>query len=252
MTYFDHFEINIISALSAQLLEKLKQLEPAPLHPDYLDALAGGQGIYQLYHQQNLVYVGKANSLKKRLNEHRDKISGRQRIDVAEMSFTCLYVHPNWTALAPEESLIKHYKKSGEGACAWNGNGFGPHDPGRDRETTDKPTEGFDAKYPIRGDWPCDWIDKGSYDAFELLSSLKRELPFLLRFEMAAKKSRSPHDAFSGLRVEVLKDGMGSTDLLVLVAKALPGWQATAFPSHLILYEEDRPYKHGKRLWPCG
>ena len=80
-------------------------MEPAPLHPDYLDALAGGQGIYQLYHLQNLVYVGKANSLKKRLNEHRDKISGRQRIDVAEMSFTCLYVHPNWTALAPEGTV---------------------------------------------------------------------------------------------------------------------------------------------------
>lgn len=250
MAYFDHFEINIISALSAQLLEKLKQLEPAPLDPEYLNALASGQGIYQLYHQQNLVYVGKANSLKKRLNEHRDKIRGRQRIDVSEMSFTCLYVHANWTALAPEESLIRHYKASGEGGCAWNGNGFGPHDPGRDRESTDKPTEGFDAKYPIRGDWPCDWIHKGSHDVFELLSSLKRELPFLLRFEMAAKKSRSPHDAFSGLRVEVLEDGMSATELLVLVAKALPGWQATAFPSHLILYEEKRPYKHGKRLWP--
>jgi len=48
--------------------------------------------------QGALIYVGKADSLKRRLGEHRRKISGRQNIDVAEMGYKCLFVHPNWTS----------------------------------------------------------------------------------------------------------------------------------------------------------
>jgi excinuclease UvrABC nuclease subunit len=40
-----------------------------------------------LYHRRALVYVGKAGNLKKRLAEHRHKISGRLNIDVADMGF---------------------------------------------------------------------------------------------------------------------------------------------------------------------
>jgi len=110
LAYFDSFEIDIISALSTQLLDKLTQLSPAPLDPESLSALSSEQGIYQLFHREKLVYVGKADNIKKRLNEHRFKIVGRKNIDVDDMAFVCLYVHPNWTALAPEDALIKHYK----------------------------------------------------------------------------------------------------------------------------------------------
>ncbi len=250
MAYFASFEIDIISALSTQLLDKLTQLSPAPLDPEHLNALSSEQGIYQLFHREQLVYVGKADSLKKRLNEHRFKIVGRKNIDVEDMSFICLYVHPNWTALAPEDALIKHYKSGSKTECAWNGNGFGPHDPGRDRETTNKPPDGFDAKYPIREDWVCSWVQAGTYDAFELLKILKSNLPYLLRFEMLEKKSRTPHPSLAGVVVEVPRDAMRADELLVLVAKRLPGWQATVFPSHMILYREKRVYGHGKCIWP--
>jgi len=250
LAYFDSFEIDIIAALSAQLLDKLKRLEPAPLEERYLSPLEAGQGVYQLYHAGSLVYVGRAQSLKRRLAEHQLKISGRRNIRLEDMCFTCLYVHPNWTALAPEEALIKHYKSSGEARCAWNGNGFGPHDPGRDRETTNKPPDGFDAKYPILEDWVCGWVEAGAYDAFRLLKSLKDELPYLVRFQMVEQKSRLPHPKVEGARVEVPRSGMGAGELLTLVAQSLPGWQATVFPSHMILYHENRDYRHGKRLWP--
>ena len=31
-----------------------------------------------------------------------------------------------------------------------------------------------------------------------------------------------------------------------------PGWQATRFPSHFILYKESKTYRHGIRVFPPG
>lgn len=86
--------------------------------------------------------VGKAEQLKKRLGEHRFKISGRRNIEAPEMGYKCLFIHRNWTALAPEDSLIRHYRAAGEGECAWNGNGFGPHNlAGIERPRTSIPRD---------------------------------------------------------------------------------------------------------------
>lgn len=251
MSSHAHFEIDIIHALSSQLVAAFSKLEVGPLTDEEISALPKGQGVYKLYHQGALVYVGKADSLKKRLGEHRHKISGRQNIDVADMGYKCLFVHPNWTTLAPESSLIKHYRKSGEGECAWNGNGFGPHDPGRERETTNKAPDGFDAQYPIRQDWRCDWIKAGERNAAELLKAIKGDLPYLLRYQTAKQKSQEPHSDYKDLTVNVPQDDMTVRDLLRTVAETLPGWQATAFPSHMILYKEHRTYTHGQIIWPA-
>jgi hypothetical protein len=245
-----HFEIDIISALSGQLVAAFSKLDVGPLTLDEVTSLEKGQGVYKLYHKGSLVYVGKADSLKRRLGEHRDKISGRLNIDVADMGFKCLFVHPNWTTLAPEDSLIKYYRKAGEGECAWNGNGFGPHDPGRERETTNKAPDGFDAQYPIRQDWPCAWIKAGERNAAELLKAIKGELPYLLRFQTVSQGSQKPHADYKDVTVAVPYDGMSARDLLRTIAEAIPGWQATAFPSHMILYKEHRSYTHGQVIWP--
>ncbi|MBI3665867.1 MAG: Eco29kI family restriction endonuclease [Acidobacteria bacterium] len=251
MPCFDRFEIDIISALSSQLVAAFEMLEVGPLKEAQTKALESGQGVYQLYHKGTLVYVGKADSLKKRLAEHHEKVSGRKNISVADMGFKCLFVHPNWTALAPEDSLIKYYRKAGTGKCAWNGNGFGPHDPGRERETTNKAPDGFDATYPIREDWLCSWIKSSEYTAYDLLKCMKGGLPYLLRFETAAPKSQKPHPDHLAVKAKVPKDGMPVKELLKLVAKSLSGWQATVFPSHMILYKEHRSYKHGLTIWPA-
>lgn len=227
------------------------KLDVVPLAHEEIDSLPKGQGVYKLHHRGALVYVGKADSLRKRLGEHRHKISGRQHIDVADMGFKCLFVHPNWTTLAPEDSLIKHYRKAREGECAWNGNGFGPHDPGRERETTNKPPDGFDAQYPIRQDWKCDWIKAGEWNVAELLKAIKGELPYLLRFQTVSQGSQKPHADYKDLVLNVPHDDMTARDLLRSIAEALPGWQATAFPSHMILYKEHRSYTHGQVIWPA-
>jgi hypothetical protein len=249
--FYAHFEIDIISALSSQLVTAFSKLDVGPLITDEINALPKGQGVYKLYHHGSLVYVGKAGSLKKRLGEHRYKISGRQNIDVADMGFKCLFVHRNWTTLAPEDSLIKHYREAGEGECAWNGNGFGPHDPGRNRETTNKDPKGFDAQCPIRQDWTCDWIKAGEWNTAKLLKLIKAGLPYLLRYQTAKQKSKEPHADYKDLTVMILQNDMNASDLLKAIAQALPGWQATAFPSHMILYKEHRTYTHGHSIWPA-
>lgn len=167
-----------------------------------------------------------------------------------DIQFKCLFVHRNWTALAPEESLIQHYRLSAVGECAWNGNGFGPHDPGREREATNKRPDGFDAQYPIRQDWPCAWIGAGRYPAADLLKSLKGGLPYLLRYQTQAKNSRKPHRDFENAEIVVPADNLPARELLIRVAQSLPGWQATAFLSHMILYKESHAYKHGETIWP--
>ncbi len=251
MTSHADFEIDIISALSGQLVAAFSKLTIGPLTNDEINSLPKGQGIYKLYHRGSLVYVGKAHQLRRRLGEHGHKIQGRLNIDVVDMGFKCLFVHPNWTTLAPEDSLIKYYRRAGEGESAWNGNGFGPHDPGRERETTNKGPEGFDAQYPIRQDWICDWIRAGDQNAAELLKAIKKRLPYLLRYQTTKQKSQQAHAEQRDLTVKVPKDNMTARDLLRMIAQALPGWQATAFPSHMILYKEHRTYTHGQIIWPA-
>jgi hypothetical protein len=248
---FNHFEIDIISALSSQLIAAFADLDIGALTHGQIELLPKGQGVYKLFHRGKLAYVGKATQLRNRLGEHRFKISGRQNIELSEVGFKCLFIHRNWTALAPENSLIQHYRAVGEGECAWNGNGFGPHDPGRDRETTDKRPDGFDSQYPIREDWVCESVLSGSHNALELLRNIKANLPYLLRYQTDGKKSTKPHVDYQNLTIAIPRDQITAIELLRTIAQALPGWQATAFPGHMILYKESRTYKHGKPIWPA-
>jgi hypothetical protein len=239
-----HFEIDIISALTEQLVAAIAQLDQGSLSSANIESIPNERGVYQLFYLGILVYVGKADNLKSRLKQHLRKISGRRNISAADVTFRCLTVHRNWTALAPEETLIKHYKE--EGLCAWNGNGFGTHDPGRRREETNKPPESFDAQYPIREDWPCAEITACPWNARELLVALKKQLPFLLRYDKAVR-GHVEH-----LTIDVPQTGMPAVQILQLIATHLPGWQATRFSSHMILYREDRSYTHGTKIWPLS
>jgi hypothetical protein len=244
--FVGRFEFDIIAALSSQLGATFESLEIGHLSETQIAFLEPDPAVYQLFYKGVLAFVGQAQSLRKRLREHHAKISGRKNIDIADIGFKCLTVHPNWTAL-----IRKYHRKLAKSSCPWNGNGFGPDDPGRERETTNKATEGFDAIYPIRENWPCSWITAGEYTAEEILRSLKSKLPYLLRFETAEPKSSKPHPDVVSAKVSVLTDGMPANDLLKLVAMSLPGWQATIFPGHMILYKEQRSYKHGKKVWPA-
>ncbi len=242
MPFCAPFDIDLPRALREQLVEAFEKLDAAPLNEEKIAQVPGKQGVYQLYHLEQLVYVGKAGKLPTRLRQHMRKILGRNNINIAEMKFKCLWMSPNWVTLAPEAQLIKFY--GSQGTAIWNGNGFGPHDPGAGREERNKPPSAFDQKYPIRSDWPCGSITAGTWEALDILTRMKDELPFLLRFER-------PHIDYEGVLVTIPANGAAASDLLRLVAQSLvPGWQATCFPSHMILYKRIRAFQYGAVIYP--
>jgi predicted GIY-YIG superfamily endonuclease len=254
MPFYDSFEIDIVSALSDQLIGSFSRLTPAALTEKNLEAISPEQGVYILHKDRMVVYVGKADNLARRLSEHLRKLKGRRNIDPAEIGFECVYVHRNWTALAPETAVISHYRAVGQ--AAWNFSGFGSHDPGRNREETNKEPQGFDSMYPIRDDWVCDFVSAEDWNVRELLLELKRELPFLLRFEVRGPHFRAGHPRYNEETVRIPRSGMSARELLALIAGAIPPQegrppaQATIFPSHMILYFEDRDYRHGETIRP--
>jgi hypothetical protein len=240
MTASGHFRLSISKALTDQLHEHLHELTPVALSPANLARLESSQGVYQLYLLDDLVYVGSASSsIKRRLEQHRNKLAGRQHISADEVAFTCLYVDEDLTVLAPEDRLIRVFQD--EGSCVWNGNGFGLHDPGRRRDETEIPPSHFDALYPIRLDWACE-IDRGQYELRVLLSRVKQELPFNFRYETTVRAKRD----YAAVTVEVPRAGLPARALLALIAAALPSYQVTALPGYVIMYRERRSYPQGE------
>ena len=58
------------------------------------------QGVYHLQNGNRLRQESRLRNCAFSCNTA--TIMGRQNIDVAEMTFACVTIHPNWTALAPE------------------------------------------------------------------------------------------------------------------------------------------------------
>ncbi len=252
MAFHAPFDLDLALALKDQLVVAFSGLSLGAFDAATIGQVSTEQGVYQLHHKGTLVYVGKADKLRNRLMQHHTKIGGRQNISATDMGFKCLYVNKNWTTLAPEDALIKFYKDRAAGDCEWNGNGFGPNDPGRERETTNKDPDGFDAQYPIRHDWPCTWATAGDWNALDLLIRLKEELPFLLRYQTdksgGAGHWKKGHPDQAAAKVTLPRAGMPAAEILSLIAKAMPGWQATRFPSHMVLYKESQAYRFGVTL----
>ncbi len=248
--HVERFEFDLATPFFEQVLRCFDLLGTAPLDQTHLVNLEPSQGVYGLYREATLVYVGKAEDpLPTRLGDHRFKIEGRQNISPAEMRFKAVYLAKTWVPLAPETRLIRHFQA--KDLCEWNGNGFGPHDPGRNRERTNKPPEGFDAQYPIKADWPCTAISAGQYEANDLLQRVKSLLPFCFRYETDTPGGgwRRGSTKYNGKQIDVSNPGMPAAELVKLIARTLgPTWQATLFPSYIILYEEREQYKYGVPL----
>lgn len=237
MSHSAHFDLDIPVAIHAQLVEAFDVLTPVLLS-DW-DALAPprGIGVYGLYHLGALTYVGKADKLADRLGDHRTKLAGRHGISPTEVGATFLTVNPNWSAYAPETILIRHYRTAG--LCEWNGSGFGNHDVGRRRDTS--APNGFDRQFPIRREWRCSQIHVGVHAVPDLLARLKAELPYLFRYD---KDHRDLTEAI----VTIDEPNPTMEQVLRLVSAALPGWQATAFPSHVVLYKESQSYANAQGI----
>ncbi|RCG23663.1 GIY-YIG nuclease family protein [Streptomyces diacarni] len=229
-TFHRSFTLSITKALGDQLATDLATLARAPLSDASIGQLLERPGVYQLYLHDDFVYVGKADkSLPVRLRQHLKKISGRRGIVPSDMTFSCLYVAEDFSALAPEQLLINHHKDLGE--IPWNNNGFGNRDPGRQRDHTVLKPNHFDVLYPIDLARPAEGLTAGETNVLDLLEALKASLPYNIRYAKSGDL-RSANLVIPDVQLSV-------DDLLKRISEAASsGWQITALGGYIVMYEE--------------
>lgn len=263
--FASEFKLSITQALADQLFETLEKTELGDLTTENLRMVGARPGIYELHHRKGLtterVYVGKAESdLQKRLQQHWLKLSGRENISIEDILFKCSYVDEDLDSLAPERMLISRFKK--EGSLPWNTNGFGNNDPGRNRDLSLVKADHFDSLYPARMDlrpFDVQQILKASISfpeegesALEVLTKLKSNLPYVLRFEDPRKKPRviselgGVYPAYSEGDIEML-----SIDEWIerIIAVLDDGWQASVLPGYIILYKQVQNIPSARWIW---
>lgn len=122
--------------------------------------------------------------------------------------------------------------------CEWNKSGFGPKDPGKNRDGY-QPNK-FDVLYPINTDWPINGV-ADTMTIGEVLALMKEQLPYVMRYELPATDlSKKPK--LKG----VPRTAMG---LALAIAKQLGAeYQFMLFKSHMVLYKSKKEYAHGTRL----
>jgi hypothetical protein len=245
---FIAFELDLMGAVIHQLVPKLDAMIGEPLTRAATAQLPDAQGVYLLVHQGQVQYVGKTDAqagLRTRLTRHVAKFEQRDNIVSSDVEYKAAQILV-LTAMDIETELIRHYKAD------WNGSGFGSNDPGRERETTAKPPQGFDARFPINIDLPVDVLTPGPTTVHQALMQLKLALPYTLRYELlpGARGSQAfrtrPHVDLPAAPITIPPGPMTVRQAMQLILAALPaGWQATYFVSHLILYKESRAYATG-------
>jgi len=143
-----HFEFDLDRGIRIQVVDKL---EASPILGLQRGVGPNESGIYAIYYQGALVYIGKASkdvtkskrTLRARLNEHISKIAGRQNIEVADLHCRFLTFDSEWWVFAAEFALMTHYKPE------WNSSGFGSKTPGKGRPGTER-ISSWDEKFPKR------------------------------------------------------------------------------------------------------
>jgi hypothetical protein len=232
---YREFEFDLPGALLDHLVRALDELTPAPLNTESLAVVPEAQGVYQLYLDNELVYIGKTDAesgLFRRLTRHSTKIRHRRNLDPARVSFKALRIFV-FTAMDLETQLIKHY--GGVRGTKWNGSGFGANDPGRNRDNS---TPGvFDQEFPIDIDYKLEADFSGEHTAAIVASRLKATLPYTFRYQNS--RGRTAHEDLLRTMV-VMSAGQLSARQVIdeLVRQLPPGWQATGLSALLILYKE--------------
>lgn len=253
------FSLNITEAMRGQLVNSLAELTPIQLSHENLLTVDNHPGVYRLFYDGKPVYVGKADkSLPQRLNKHLNKLGGR--VDqlggplLDHISFYCLSIHEDLHALAPEKMLIREFKAARE--AAWNFNGFGNNDPGRERDTSLVKENHFDRTYPINLEYELTLGSSVKQDSlYGLLKALKDGAPFNIRFPDPRKTNYATMERSIAELESHLYESLTVRAWLELVARFLPeGWLITALPGYVILYPETEPTRYPSRSgsWKSG
>jgi len=230
------FEFDLPDALLTHLIRVLDGLETAPLTAARLADIPDAQGVYQLFLDGELVYIGKTDAeagLRKRLERHAFKIQHRRNLDPGQISFKAVRIFV-FTAIDLETQLIKHYARGG---TRWNNRGFGANDPGRRRDWTRVRQTNFDAVYPIDLDRDLGQDFSEAHAASDVVVLLKQLLPYTFRYELGS--GRRPALTLMETQVVMPREAKTARSVIVALVKQLPpGWQATSFLHQIILYRE--------------
>lgn len=241
---YTDFEFDLSTALLDRLIETLDRLNCATMNEKNIGDIPDEQGVYQLYLNDTLVYIGKTDAdagLRRRLVRHMKKVQHRMGLELDHIFFKSVRIYV-FTPLDLESQLIKYYNN--KAVVEWTNSGFGANDPGRERDTTKYKNSHFDKMYPIDIERPIS-IDLPPYGtAATVLQKLKVFLPYLFRFE---KIRNRPHPDLQNTKISLESLPHFTTKAIIsTVVKQLPdGWQATQLPSHIILYREARHYPSG-------
>ncbi|GAA6154981.1 hypothetical protein NBRC116588_04540 [Pyruvatibacter sp. HU-CL02332] len=242
MTHYKEFEFDLPEALLERLVNSFEEMDGGPLLSETVADVPNEQGVYQLFLDNQLVYIGKTDAdagLNRRLARHAKKILHRRNLTPSRVSFKAIRVFV-FTAMDLESDLIRHY--GGTRNVAWNGSGFGSNDPGRRRDTSAVKDNHYDWQFPINIDEEIDFELEPGGSVEDALSRLRLALPYVLRYE-TQEGGRAAH---SELQQATLDPSAGTTSCRLIVEQALSklpsGWQATALPGYVIIYREDRHY----------
>ncbi len=243
----DLYVFDFLRTVSQQLKNTLEDLKPSPLDDmailrlqEFQLASQSAQGVYMLIYNDEPKYIGKANNVKDRLSQHLTKLRGRKNIDLKALAYKVLILDKSMSTAANEAILIGMFKEQYNGM--WNGAGFGPKDPGRERDTT-KPGK-FDQQHPIIDDYHIDIpIDaNGSLEIRNLLSAMKAQLPYVFRYEV-------PDDLLSK-QIIVANDNTARGLLQAVVSHLGAGWRGAIISYGMVLYKSTKRYPHGTEIDP--
>jgi hypothetical protein len=139
------FEFDLDRGIREQVIEKLQD---SPALPFTKGVGPRESGLYALYYDGELSYIGKATkdftksdrTLRVRLNEHLGKLTA---YDIQLDRVTCRFLvfQSDWWVVAAEVALIRHL------VPPWNGSGLGSKTPGEGRPGTDRVSR-FDQLFP--------------------------------------------------------------------------------------------------------
>lgn len=233
---YAELEFDLAGALRDRLVEMFDSMPTAPLDRESVSSrVPNEQGVYQLFHKDELVYIGKTDAqagLRSRLVRHSDKILHRMGLDPQSVSFKAIRLFV-FTVMDLETELLQAHKP------AWNGRGFGSNDPGRERDTTRIKATNFDSRYPIDIHREVEvTIDPTEpLSAESALVVVQSTVPWKLRRQN--RGGRKCHIDLETSLVGLSGKSKTAWELLSEIVGQLPtGWQATALKSHVILYKE--------------
>jgi len=241
---FTQFEFALTDALIQQLIICLDNMDVATLTAESLAKLPNEQGVYQLYLDGRLQYVGKTDrdaGLRKRLTKHLNKTNARPNLRGGRVTFKAVQVLV-FTAVELEAMLIKHYQAldTGDAPMEWQNSGFGSNDPGKRRDETVFEADHFDSLHPIDTSEPTPFDHAAADTVGEFLKRVKAELDYTFRFQA---KHKDLNDHVVGV------DGKAANveDAIVLALSRLPaGWQAINLPGYVIMYKNDKSFPSGR------